>query len=141
MLYHLMLSGNFYGLEIWHGIFLGLNFGPGIFLGFVEALGIFWGFDFCPHSIIPVTWNPEYPAFVQSVSFLFWQIVVFSFHIETGLLDLPKKKQETKHNNHNYCVKFNRILSKEMQKKNHSQFWFLCSCWCCEILENPDFFL
>ena len=30
-----MLSGNFYGLEIWHGIFGGLNFGPGIFLGFV----------------------------------------------------------------------------------------------------------
>ena len=21
----------------------------------------FWGFDFCPHSTIPVTWNPEYP--------------------------------------------------------------------------------
>ena len=30
-----MLSGNFYGLEIRHGIFWGLNFGPGIFLGFV----------------------------------------------------------------------------------------------------------
>ena len=26
-----------------------------------EALGIFWGFDFSPHSIIIVTWNPEYP--------------------------------------------------------------------------------
>ena len=21
----------------------------------------FWSSDFCPHSIIPVTWNPEYP--------------------------------------------------------------------------------
>ena len=41
--------------------FLGLIFGPGIFWGLLEALGIFWGFDFCPHSIIPVTWNPEYP--------------------------------------------------------------------------------
>ena len=41
VLYHLMLSGNFYGSEIRHGIILGLNFGPGIFLGF----------DFCPHSI------------------------------------------------------------------------------------------
>ena len=30
--------------------FLGLNFGPGTFLGF----------DFCPHSIIPVAWIPEY---------------------------------------------------------------------------------
>ena len=29
----------------------GLLFSPGIFLGF----------DFCLHSIIPVTWNPEYP--------------------------------------------------------------------------------
>ena len=45
-----MLYGNFYGQEIHQGIFWGLNFGPEIFLGF----------DFCPHSIIPVTWNPEY---------------------------------------------------------------------------------
>jgi len=45
MLYHLRLSGNFLGSEIWHGIFWGLIFGPRIFLGF----------DFCPHSIIPVT--------------------------------------------------------------------------------------
>ena len=29
-----MLSGNFYGSEIWHGIFLGLHFRPGIFFGF-----------------------------------------------------------------------------------------------------------
>ena len=41
----LKLSGNFYGSEIGHGIFWGLNFGPGI-------LG---GFDFCLHSIVPVT--------------------------------------------------------------------------------------
>ncbi len=27
----------------------------------LEALGNFWGIDFCPHSIIPVTRNPEYP--------------------------------------------------------------------------------
>ena len=35
VLYQLMLSGNFYGLEIRHGILGGLMFGPGIFLGFV----------------------------------------------------------------------------------------------------------
>ena len=35
----------FLWLGIWHGIVWRLNFGPGIFLGF----------DFCPHSIIPVT--------------------------------------------------------------------------------------
>ena len=40
-----------WGSEILHGRFRGLIFGPGIFLGF----------DFCPHSIIPNTWNPEYP--------------------------------------------------------------------------------
>ena len=41
--------------------FWGLIFGPGIFWGVVlEALGISLGFDFCPHSIIPITWNPEY---------------------------------------------------------------------------------
>ena len=28
--------------------------------GLFEALGIFSGFDFCPHLIIHVTWNPEY---------------------------------------------------------------------------------
>ena len=48
-------SGNFYGSEIRPGIFEGLNFGPGIFLGLFEAVGIFLGFDFCLHSIIPVT--------------------------------------------------------------------------------------
>ena len=37
MLYHLMISGNFYGLEIRHGIFLVLNFVEGIFLGFVGS--------------------------------------------------------------------------------------------------------
>ena len=51
VLYHTMLSGNFYGLEIRHGIFLALKFGPRIFLGF----------DFCPYSIIPVIWNPKCP--------------------------------------------------------------------------------
>ena len=35
VLHHLMLSGNFYGLEIRHEIFLGYNVGPGIFGGFV----------------------------------------------------------------------------------------------------------
>ena len=45
VLYHIRLSGYFYGLEIRHGIFLVLKFGPRIFLGF----------DFFPHSIIPVT--------------------------------------------------------------------------------------
>ena len=33
-MFHVMLSGNFYGLEIWFGILGGLNFGPGIFWGF-----------------------------------------------------------------------------------------------------------
>ena len=37
MLYHLMLSGNFYSLEIQLGIFLVLNFGSRIFLGFVGS--------------------------------------------------------------------------------------------------------
>ena len=53
-------SGNFYGSEIRHGIFGVLNFGPGIFWGvFWKPLRIFWGFNFCPHSIIPVSWNSE----------------------------------------------------------------------------------
>ena len=51
VLYHLVLSRNFYGLEM----FWGLKFGPGNFLELFEAPGIFGGFDFCPHSIIPVT--------------------------------------------------------------------------------------
>ena len=28
--------------------------------GFVGSPRDFWGFDFCPHSIIPIIWNPEY---------------------------------------------------------------------------------
>ena len=40
-----MLSENFNGLEIQHGIFLVLDiFGPGIFWGFVGSPGDFWGF-------------------------------------------------------------------------------------------------
>ena len=42
--------------------FFGVNFWSRDFLGILlEALRIFLGFDFCPHLIIPVTWNPEYP--------------------------------------------------------------------------------
>ena len=33
----------------------------GFFGVLLEALGIFLGLDFWLHSIIPVTWNPEYP--------------------------------------------------------------------------------
>ena len=40
--YHLMLSGNFYGLEIQLGIFLVLKFDSGFFWVFLEAPGIFW---------------------------------------------------------------------------------------------------
>ena len=32
------------------------------FLSFVGNPRDFLGFDFCPHSIIPATWNPEYPS-------------------------------------------------------------------------------
>ena len=47
------------GRLVW--IFLGeLIFRPGVFGVLLEALGSIWGFDFCPHSIITVTWNPEY---------------------------------------------------------------------------------
>ena len=39
-----------------------------------DFLGVkFWsrdflGFDFCPHSIIPVTWNPQYPSWDINLS-------------------------------------------------------------------------
>ena len=36
-------------------------FGMGYFVVLFDALGIVLGFDFCPHSIIPVAWNPKYP--------------------------------------------------------------------------------
>ena len=64
-------SGNFCGSESRHGIFRRLHFGPRNFFwgggggggggGLFEALGIFLDFDYCPHSIIPVTCNLEYP--------------------------------------------------------------------------------
>ena len=40
----MILWGDFYGLEIWHGIFGGLNFGPGTFFGFCLKPKVFWGF-------------------------------------------------------------------------------------------------
>ena len=62
VLYHFMLPGNFYyGSEIRHGIFWGINVGPAIVWGFVWSPRDFGGFWFFPHSIIPVTWNLEYP--------------------------------------------------------------------------------
>ena len=57
-------------------IFKAGKFGMGFFGGYVlvqgffgvllEALGIFLGFDFCPHSIIPITWNLENLPWGQS---------------------------------------------------------------------------
>ena len=46
------LAWDVFGVNFWSGFFWGV---------LLEALRIFLGFDFCPHSIIPVTWNPEYP--------------------------------------------------------------------------------
>ena len=48
MLYHLFLSGNFYGPKIRHGIFRALNFVPGIFGGFIWSPRDFWGCSFLP---------------------------------------------------------------------------------------------
>ena len=45
---YFVLSGNFYGSEIWCGSFWGLNFGRGIFLGFVWNARVFLGFWFLP---------------------------------------------------------------------------------------------
>ena len=59
MLYHLILFGNFrkFGMGFFGGGFLV----QGFFGVLLEALGIFLGFDFCLHSIIPITQNLEYP--------------------------------------------------------------------------------
>ena len=44
------------------GLFGGLIFGPGFFLVLLEAPWIFWGVLIFAHdSIIPITWNTEYP--------------------------------------------------------------------------------
>ena len=49
-------------------------------LGFLlEALGIFWGFDFCPHSIAPVTsLKSSVPRLGQKPEWLRVMILVFS---------------------------------------------------------------
>ncbi len=60
----------FNGTENRHGIFWRLIFGPGIFLCFIKSSRDFWGLDYYPHSIIPVTWNPEYPPLGSSDFFL-----------------------------------------------------------------------
>ena len=47
-----------FGMEFFGGLILVHTFWGVLF----EALGIFGGgVDFCPHSIVPVTWDPEYP--------------------------------------------------------------------------------
>ena len=50
-----------FGMEFVGGLILVHNFWGVLF----EALGIFFffggGVDFCPHSIVPVTWDPEDP--------------------------------------------------------------------------------
>ena len=43
--------------------FFGVNFRSRDLLG---VLGIFCGFDLCPHSIIPFTWNLEYPSWAHT---------------------------------------------------------------------------
>ena len=49
VLYHLMLSGNFYGSEIRNRIFRGLNVGPGSLLGFcLKPKGFFGVLIFAP---------------------------------------------------------------------------------------------
>ena len=50
LLYHLIPSGNFQGLDIRHGIFWGLMFGPGVFGGFVGSPKDFFEFWFLPPS-------------------------------------------------------------------------------------------
>ena len=66
VLYHFYASWKFLlwlGISAWDS--LGDKFWSSDFFlfcfFFLEVQGIFLCFDFCPHSIIPVTWNPEYP--------------------------------------------------------------------------------
>ena len=54
------------GVNFWSKDFFG---GGG---GLLEALRILGGFDFCTHSIIPVTWNPERPYWA-----LMWVLDVY----------------------------------------------------------------
>ena len=63
--------------------FFGINFLPGIFLQvLVEALGILFGFYFCPHLIIPVTWNPiwymDWYMALNTKACLVWKSILFS---------------------------------------------------------------
>ena len=43
----------FFGVKFWFRDYLGVLF---------EGQGSFSGYDFCPNSIIPVTWNPDSPS-------------------------------------------------------------------------------
>ena len=57
----LPLSGTFKGHKIGMGFFGGQFLVQAFFGVLLQALEIFVGLDFWFHSIIPVTWNPEYP--------------------------------------------------------------------------------
>ena len=56
ILYYLMISGNFYGLETQHGIFLVLNFVGGIIWVLLEALGM-PPFDDPPPALSLYIWS------------------------------------------------------------------------------------
>ena len=49
----------------------------------LEALRVFLGFDFCPHLIIPITWNPESsrwdPPWPLNNWARVWNLVKFKF--------------------------------------------------------------
>ena len=61
-------------------VFLGVKFWSRVFFCFVWSPRDFFGFDYYPHLIIPVTWNPEYPPglLVPSISFC-WLLEALTF--------------------------------------------------------------
>ena len=87
-----MLSGNFFGSEIRHGIFWVVNFGTGIFGGLLEALGNCWVLIFVPiqSSLSLEVWRtpppppprPSSPGtsvylISQNVTFLEKELIIF----------------------------------------------------------------
>ena len=70
-----MLSGNFKGAEIRHGIFMRLIFIRGICLDLLEALGIFGGLIFAPIRSSPLFEIRSTPPWVQIGSTLHHRLV------------------------------------------------------------------
>ena len=85
----------------WHypfvELFKGHKIGVGFFWVLLEALGIFLGLDFWLHSIIPVTWKPEYPPWVSPLTEVWWDLSIYLSFSQYRHANFPNEHLNIEH--------------------------------------------